>query len=513
MQSLSRRRFLRRALTAAPALLIRQSPVRFSTNPFTLGVASGYPLPDGVALWTRLAPSPLLGGGMGPESVLVNWEVSTDDRMANVVRRGTAVAASEWAHSVHVEVKGLEPDRWYWYRFHAGNEESTMGRTRTAPEVAASPDGLRFAFCSCQQYEHGYYAAYRHMVEDEPDLIIHRGDYIYEEDWGTKIRRHSAPEPATLEDYRNRHAEYRSDPDLQAAHATCPWIVTWDDHEVDNDYAGLVNEHLRPREWFRQRRAAAYRAYYEHMPVRSMQTPLGEQCRLYTNVRFGQLAEFQVLDDRQYRSPQACPPPAEGGSRVVNELECPELADPSRTLLGDRQERWLFRNLDRSEARWNVLAQQTLMAEYDRTPGPGRSFWTDGWDGYPAARQRILTFLAERKPSNPFVIGGDVHAFWACDLKTDFRDERAPAVASEIVGSSITSQSGLTAEIGEELKKDNPHVHYANGDAKGYALVDLRQADAITKLRAVDDVTDKNSGISTIGTYIIESGRPGLQRI
>ncbi len=510
MRTVSRRRFLVATASAAPAVLIRQSPVRFSTNPFTLGVASGYPLPDGVALWTRLAPEPLVGGGMGPESVLVNWEVATDDRMANVVTRGTALATAEWAHSVHVEVKGLDPDRWYWYRFHAGDEESSTGRTRTAPAASTNPAGFRFAFASCQQYEHGYYAAYRHMVDDNPDLIVHLGDYIYEEDWGPKIRRHSAPEPTTLEGYRNRYAEYKSDPDLQAAHAACPWLVTWDDHEVDNDYANLVGEQLRPEEWFRRRRAAAYHAYYEHMPLRSTQTPHGEFLPLHTNVRFGQLAEFQVLDDRQYRSAQVCPNPGEGGSATVS--DCPERLDPSLTLLGDEQEQWLFRNLDRSEARWNILAQQTLMAELDRTPGEGTSFWTDGWDGYPAARGRLLDFLAERRPSNPLVIGGDVHAFWVCDLETDFRDEHAPAVASEIVGSSITSSSDLTVERGEALRRDNPHVHLANGEKKGYALVELGQTNATAQLRALEDVTNANSGISTLASFVIEDGRPGLQR-
>lgn len=510
MRSISRRRFLQQTVAAAPALLIRQTPARFTTNPFTLGVASGYPLPDGFALWTRLAPAPLLGGGMSPEPVRVGWEVATDDRMSSVVRRGTALATSDWAHSVHVELKGLDPDRWYWYRFHVGDEESVIGRARTAPEPDSSPSLLRFAFASCQDYEHGYFSAYRHMMADNPDLVVHLGDYIYESDWGPKIRRHSAPEPVTLDDYRNRWAEYKSDPDLQAAHAACPWLVTWDDHEVDNDYANLSSEELRPREWFRRRRAAAYKAFYEHMPLRSNQTPLGAYLPLHTSVRFGQLAEFQMLDDRQYRSPQACPNFGEGGSAIVS--NCPERFDPSRTLLGEAQEAWLFRNLDRSEARWNILAQQTLMAEFDRTQGEGTTFWTDGWDGYPAARTRLLNFLAEREPSNPFVIGGDVHSFWACDLKTDFRDENAPPVASEIVGSSITSMSNLTAELGEDVVREYPYVHLANGEPKGYALVELAPSSAITRLRAVDDATDVDSGISTLASFAIEDGRPGLQR-
>jgi alkaline phosphatase D len=447
---------------------------------------------------------------MDPAPVLVDWEIASDDRMANVVKRGTARATAEWAHSVHVELKGLDPGRWYWYRFHVGDEESGIGRTCTAPAADAMPERLRFAFGSCQQYEHGYYAAYRHMVADDPDLVIHLGDYIYEEDWGPKVRRHSAPEPVDLDDYRNRYAEYKSDANLQAAHAACPWLVTWDDHEVDNDYANLSSEDVRPEEWFRRRRAAAYRAYYEHMPLRNQQKPMGAYLPLHTNVAFGELVEFQVLDDRQYRSPQVCPNPGEGGSATVS--ECPERLDPSLTLLGEAQEGWLSRNLGRSRARWNVLAQQTLMAEIDRTPGEGTSYWTDGWDGYPAARSRLLDFIAESEVPNPFVIGGDVHAFWACDLKTDFRDEHAPPVASEIVGSSITSASNLTAERGEALKGENPYVHYANGDIKGYGLVDVDGQKAVAHMRGVDDITNADSGVSTVGSYALENGKPGLQR-
>jgi len=271
-----------------------------------------------------------------------------------------------------------------------------------------------------------------------------------------------------------------------------------------------VGEDLRPREWFARRRAAAYHAYYEHMPLRNQQNPMGAYLPLYTHIAFGQLVEFQVLDDRQYRSQQVCPHPGEAGSATVS--DCPERLDPSLTLLGETQEAWLLRNLDRSTARWNVLAQQTLMAEIDRTIGEGASYWTDGWDGYPAARARLLGFIADKELSNPLVIGGDVHAFWACDLKPDFRDEHAPPVASEIVGSSITSSSNLTLERGEALKTDNPYVHYANGEIKGYGLVDVDRNKAVTQLRGVDDITDPDSGASTVRSYALEDGKPGLQR-
>ena len=508
----SRRHFLKSTAAAAPALLIRQSPVRFSTNPFTLGVASGYPLPDGFVLWTRLAPVPLMGGGMPRSPVLVDWEVASDDRMANVVRSGSALASPDWAHSVHVEVEGLEPARPYWYRFHVGSEESIIGRSRTAPLLESTPERLRFAFASCQHYEHGFFSAYRHMIADELDLVIHLGDYIYEEEWGdVRVRAHEAPEPVTLEDYRNRYAEYKSDKDLQAAHAAAPWLVTWDDHEVDNDYADLASEERHPEAWFRRRRTAAYRAYYEHMPLRRSAAPLGEHMRLYTEVAYGELARFQVLDDRQYRSPQVCPSPGEGGSNIVT--ECPERLDPSLTLLGEAQEAWLHRNLDRSTARWNILAQQTLMAEFDRTPGSGRAFWTDGWDGYPAARARLLEFIAERAPGNPLVIGGDVHAFWVSDLKTDFRDEHAKTIASEIVGSSITSVSSLTDERRAAIQKDSPHLQYGNSVRRGYVHVEITEERAQADLRGVSDVTDPASGIVTLASFVIEDGRPGPRKI
>jgi alkaline phosphatase D len=506
-----RRHFLKSTAAAAPALLIRQSPVRFSSNPFTLGVASGYPLSEGFVIWTRLAPVPLMGGGMPPSPVVVEWEVASDDRMANVVRNGSAIASPDWAHSVHVEVEELEPERPYWYRFHVGSEESAVGRSRTAPLLESTPERLRFAFASCQHYEKGYYSAYRHMIADEPDLVIHLGDYIYEgKASGVRVRRHAAPEPVTLEDYRNRYAQYKSDTDLQAAHAAAPWLVTWDDHEVDNDYADLASEELHPEAWFRRRRTAAYHAYYEHMPLRRSAAPLGEHLRLYTEVAYGELARFQVLDDRQYRSPQVCPRPGEGGSNTV--ADCPARLDPSLTLLGDAQEAWLHRNLERSTARWNILAQQTLMAELDRAPGPGRAFWTDGWDGYPAARARLLEFIAESAPRNPLVIGGDVHAFWVSDLKTDFRDEHAKPIASEIVGGSITS-SGMPEERRAAIQKDNPHIQYGNSARHGYARVELTKERAQVDLRAVGDVTDPDTGIETLASFEIEDGRPGPREI
>ncbi len=508
----SRRKFLicTAGLAAAIPLARLLAQPRFERYPYTLGVASGYPTQQGVVLWTRLAPEPLAGGGMPQAAVEVAWEVAADEAFRRIVARGTAIAAPEWAHSVHVEVTGLEPARWYYYRFHSGGAVSPAGRTRTAP--APGPvERLRFAFASCQQYEQGYYVAYRHMAAEDLELVIHLGDYIYESSWGRNhVRKHGTGEPTTLEEYRNRYALYKSDDDLKTAHAASPWIVTWDDHEVDNDYAADRSRDLDPPEEFLARRAAAYRAYYEHMPLPKRMQPRGPDMRIYTRAGFGALATFHVLDDRQYRSYQVCPRPGRGGSNVVSGAECPERLDPALTLLGAEQERWLYEGLAASPARWNVIAQQTLMAQADRKPGEGQSFWTDGWDGYPRARERLLGQLAERRVANPVVIGGDMHMSVVADLKTDFDDPKAPVVATEFVGTSITSQ-GMSQKAIESWRADNPHIHYANSTRRGYTTLELTAKRCITRLRAVNE-KDPDSPVRTSAAWTVEDGRPGAQR-
>jgi alkaline phosphatase D len=484
---------------------------RLASTPFTLGVASGHPLPDGVVLWTRLAPDPLHGGGMPEVPVTVDWEVAADERFQRPVQSGRGRAVPHFAHAVHVEVRGLEPDRWYWYRFRLGEHLSPTGRTRTAPALGATPDRLRFAFASCQHYEQGFFTAYRHMVADDLDLVVHLGDYIYESSWGAHhVRTHDAPEPVSLDDYRERHALYKTDPDLQAAHAAYPWLVTWDDHEVQNDYADDRSQNLDAPAWFLARRAAAYQAYYEHMPVRRAAFPFGPHLRLHTRVSYGDLADFHVLDDRQYRSHQPCPRPGRGGSAVVE--DCAARLDPKLTLLGEAQEQWLMANLARSRARWNVLAQQTLMAQLDRKPGPGQSFWTDGWDGYPAARRRLLQFLDRAKPANPLVIGGDVHAFWVADLKPDFDDERSPTVATELVGTSVTSQVNRTQAEQDALRADNPHIKYGDLTRRGYVRMEITRAQARADLRGLEHVRTREAAVQTMARFVVEDGRPGAQR-
>ena len=509
----SRRRFLLSAAVlagAAPLNRLLAQP-RFERDPFTLGVASGYPTPERVVLWTRLAPDPLAGGGMPPAGVEAGWEVATDRAFRNIVRRGKESAVPEWAHSVHAEVTGLTPGREYFYRFHAGGATSAVGRTRTAP-AADGAERFRFAFASCQQYEQGWYSAYRHMAQEDLDLVVHLGDYIYESSWGrVHVRKHDAGEPVTLQEYRNRFALYKSDADLKSAHAAFPWIVTWDDHEVQNDYADDRSQFLDPAELFLERRAAAYRAHYEHMPLPASMRPRGREMRIYTRATYGALADLHVLDDRQYRSHQACPREGRGGSNVVLPQACPELRDPSRTLLGAAQERWLADGLAASRARWNVIAQQTIMAQVDRKVGEGQAFWTDGWDGYPRARERLLSTIAGQRVANPVVIAGDVHMYAVADLKLDFDNPASPVVATEFVGTSITS-AGPTAKQTEAWRADNPHIHFCNGTQRGYTTIELTPRRCTARMRAVGNATDSAAGVRTLASWTVEDGKPGAQR-
>jgi alkaline phosphatase D len=492
----------RRFLQSLGALAVCKK-LRAQSCPFSLGVASGYPSPSSIALWTRLT-------GLDPSPVMVKWELAADDAFKSVVRSGEALAQAEWAHSVHVEVQGLEPERWYWYRFMAGDAQSRTGRTRTAPLPTKVGGHMRFAFASCQQYEQGYFGAYRHIVADDPDLLVFLGDYIYESSWGRElVRSHGTPEPYSLEDYRARHALYRSDPDLQEAHAACPWVFTWDDHEVDNDYADDRPEDGMDRESFLLRRAAAYRAYFEHMPLPPRMQPQGPRMQIYGQLDWGTLARFYILDCRQYRSWQACPrPKRRGGSNTVDVESCTRIGAPGRTMLGRAQERWLERELGESRAAWNVIAQTTAMAQFDQKPGPGRRAWTDGWDGYPAARERLLSTFKSKSVANPVVIGGDVHCFNVSQLKLDFDNPDAPLVASEFVGTSITSQAWSQERMNQYLA-DNPHMLLGDSRYRGYVRVEVTPQRWTADLRIMETVRKRDAPCSTLATYVVDDGIPG----
>lgn len=485
--------------------LVQQQP-SFSEYPFSLGVASGDPAADGVVLWTRLAPKPLEGGGMGQEDVEVAWKVAEDEQMTTVVREGTTVATSDWAHSVHVEVEGLKPDRWYWYQFKAGSEVSPVGRTRTAPTRDALPDKLRFAYASCQHFETGLYTAYEHMAREELDLVIHLGDYIYEGAGRDKtVRKHVGPEIKSLDDYRNRHAQYKTDQALQAMHRAVPWLVTWDDHEFDNNCAGAISEELEvtPEE-FLMRRVNAYKAYYEHMPLRRAALPNGPDMLLYRRIPFGQLAEFFVLDTRQYRSDQPCDD--------RNKEPCPEVYDEERSLMGHEQEKWLYDGLAASQGKWNVLAQQVMMARVDFAAGEMATHSMDQWPGYEANRRRVLKCFHEREISNPIVITGDIHSNWANNLIADFDNLDSKVVGTEFVGTSITSGGNgmLVSPRAAPVLAENPFVKFHNAE-RGYVCCEVTPKQWRTDYRTVEYVDRPGAPLQTRKTFVVEDGKAGAQ--
>lgn len=494
------------ALLALPpdiAQFVRGNP-RFPSTPFSLGVASGDPAPDGVVLWTRLAPDPLNGGGMPPERVEVGWRIAEDDRMRNVVRRGKAVASPQTAHSVHVEVSGLRPDRPYWYQFDAGNEQSTLGRTRTLPLSTAAADRLRFAFVSCQNFEMGYFTALHHLAAEDLAVAFHLGDYIYENTGRAgQIRRHTGGEPRTLDEYRRRYALYKTDADLQEAHAAFPWVVTWDDHEVDNDYAGAASEERVSVEAFLRRRAAAYQAYYEHMPLGRGARPRGAAARLYRGFQYGRLASFFVLDTRQYRSDQPC------GDGPL----CAGALDPATTMLGAAQERWLFDGIRRSPARWTVIPQQIMMARVDRAQGPDLRYAMDQWSGYEVARSRLFHALSAARTKNAVVLTGDVHSNWVNDLTLDFDNPKAPIIATEFVGTSISS-GGDGLDLPDNIKPvlaENSFVKFYNGQ-RGYVACEVTPKQTRADYKVVDFVTRLGAPVRTRASFVVEDGKPGAVR-
>ncbi|MCC7010457.1 MAG: alkaline phosphatase D family protein [Acidobacteria bacterium] len=493
-------------LPAASTRVLTQ--MAFAEYPFTLGVASGDPLPTGVVLWTRLAPKPLEGGGMPMANVEVGWEMARDAAFASIVQKGAAVARPELGHAVHVEVDGLDPGRDYFYRFRVGRELSVTGRTKTAPASGASVDRLRFAVCGCSHFEAGYFTAYRRIAEERFDFVFHTGDYIYEgrDDGGRNealARRHAGQEIYTLVDYRNRYAQYKLDADLRAAHASAPFIVTWDDHEVENDYAGDLDENDTPPEVFLLRRAAAYQAYYESMPVRHQALPSGPAARLYRRFQFGTLIDLSVLDTRQYRSNQAC----EHGQP----FECAELRDPGRTMLGAEQERWLFDHLADVRCRWTVIGQQvpTFARDLPDASAPN-GFRVDKWDGYPAARDRLFAQLVETRAPNPIVLSGDVHQHYGADLKRDFRRPESETVAVEFTNSSISSGGNGTARAANwtEIQRVNPHLRY-HSNRRGYIACTATPETMRADFTVLEQVTTPGAPARIDGSLVVEAGRPG----
>jgi alkaline phosphatase/alkaline phosphatase D len=502
-----------RGASAAPEL----DTARLTEDPFTLGVASGDPLPDSVVLWTRLAPAPFeADGGLGAQRVAVQWEVSTDKWFAFVVRRGVAYTHPEYGHSVRVDVGGLTPGSRYYYRFRTGAWISPMGRTRTAPAAGAFTPSMRLAAVACQAYHDGYYTAHRHLAQEDVDLVLHLGDYLYEYpvDQAGGARRYTDVtlpdafnrETVTLTDYRMRYALYKSDPDLQAAHAAHPFAVTWDDHERENNYAGAVDERGGPPGRSLARRAAAYRAYWENQPLRAAQLPKGPDAQLYRRLRWGNLAQFDILDTRQYRSDQAYgdKPHAPG----------PETDDPARTLTGDAQERWLLDGWRSSDVLWHVMPQQVCFSQRKFEQGAGARLSMDAWDGYRASRARVVAGAKAAGLANWLVLTGDVHVGYALDIKDDFDDPGSATLGTELTCTSVAS-GGNGAERPsnwDAFMAANPHMKFYDG-RRGYVRVEIGRHTARADFRIVSTVTKPGDPVTTAASFVTEVGSPGLQRV
>lgn len=497
------------AAEIAPGLT--RSRLNWADDPFSMGVASGDPATDGFVLWTRLAPDPVHAeststlAGLGDDAVEVTWEISEDPAMRKILKSGKTLATPQLGYSVHVEVHGLNPNQWYWYRFQVGDAISPIGRTRTSPTRDQKVEQLRFAFASCQHYEAGLYTAYEHMVAEELDLILHLGDYIYEGPAGkNKLRQHNSPEIVSLNDYRNRYGLYKSDANLKAAHAYAPWLVVWDDHEFDNNCAGLISEELwvDPRE-YAIRRSNAYQAYYENQPLRSAAMPNGPDMRLYRDVAFGNLASFAMLDTRQYRSDQ---PNGDRAGKIEGAV-----LHPKATMLGKAQEAWLNAHLEDSTARWNILGQQVMVGRVDRTAGEDKSYSMDQWSGYDAPRKRLLEQIKRLPSANTVVLTGDIHSNWANELYVDFDRLEAGPVATEFVGTSISSGgNGYDhAKQEKELYSENPFVKYHNAE-RGYVSCTVTPNAWKTFYRTVEYVDRPGAPLKTRAEFTVEHGKPKL---
>ena len=501
----------------ADATLLRHAwaTPRFKATPFSLGIASGDPATDGFVIWTRLAPEPLKrGGGMPARPVGGSWEIAADEAMTRRVASGTATARPEHAHSVHVEVAGLEPGRDYFYRFEVGGAWSPVGRGRTLP-APRSADRITVVSAGCQRYEDGHFTAWRHIATDRPNLVIHYGDYIYEykaiapgTDRAAQVVRSMPGAPGkclSLDDFRNRYAIYKLDPDLQAAHAAAPFVTSFDDHEVENDWAGFVSENSDvSRAAFANRRSAAFKAWYEHMPLRKSQAPRGPDILAYRRLRIGDLAQFDILDTRQYRSPQVC----DAGWAV-----CPAAREKARTMLGRRQEEWLRSGLSMPRARWHVLAQQVPMARHDRNPDPAvLETNMDKWDGATAARDRLFSAVNEAAIARLVVLSGDVHQNRAYELHRDFDAPARSPLGVEFVATSISSggDGRATPANAAKLLEINPHLKFVNAE-RGYVRHTISRDTWTADYVTVGKVSSPDGRPRVRTRFVVESGDVRLQ--
>ncbi|MET0248977.1 MAG: alkaline phosphatase D family protein [Sphingobium sp.] len=499
-------------LIGAPAIL-RAQPW-FAAYPFSLGVTSGDPAPDGFVIWTKLAPQPLEPhGGMPMTPIPVKWEVAADERFASIVASGEATAWPDLGHSVHVEVAGLQPDRPYWYRFILGADRSMRGRARTLPLPSASPANLKFAVAGCQNYEHGYFTAFRHLArEDNLAFIYHYGDFIYEytqrgagyDEDGlpvAQVRQHIGQDCHDLTDFRLRYAQYLSDYDLQAARAQHTWFPTFDDHEVQNNWTGDKNWKGVPPQVFRFRRQAGMQAWYEYMPVRAAMMPRdGLINNAWREARFGTLASIDFLDTRSFRSDQPC----DDGFKPY----CPGIDDAKSQVISANQESWLTRNLTRGQTKWNCVAQQVMMMSLDRrrrADEPEKIYNIDTWAAYTAQRSRLLGRMGGL--DNVVVLTGDEHQNFASILT-----DRDKPVAVEFVATSISSGGdGSDLRAGSDtIFRNNPELKFLN-DQRGYLVCDVTPDAWTTHVRVMDQVSAPGGAIRTRASLTVPRGSPQLQ--
>lgn len=496
--------YLGRSQAAAP-------PPKFKTHPFSLGVASGDPDDHSVVLWTKLAPEPLIpGGGMPPRPIEVAWEIASDEHFKKVIQKGRTIAAPQLGHSIHVTPEGLPSDSWFYFRFQVAGHTSATGRTRTMPAIGAQVDSLKIAVTSCQNFEQGLFTAYEQMKADAPDLVFHLGDYIYEyaRSIRKKTRLHLGPEITSLDDYRCRYAQYRSDKHLQEMHAACPWLVTWDDHEVDNNYANDISEQRGVSVTdLLTRRAHAYQAYYEMMPLRERSLPHGPRLDLYRRASFGSLAEFHILDTRQYRSDQ----PNGDRRKPLNQ----SARNPKNSLLGKAQRNWLCQGLSKSSATWNILPQQVMMGlQGHGKDDQEKTFNMDSWSGYAAEREFLLRFISEQKIANPIILTGDVHTNWANELRIDDLKAELPLVASEFVTTSLSSggDGSETYSTIDAFKAANPCIKYHN-NRRGYLLCTITPESYQADFMTIDFVTKPDGTTTKAKSLLVEKGRPDILEV
>lgn len=516
MQQFERRQILGGlgALLAAP-LAGQTPPPRIGGDPFTLGVAAGDPSARGFVIWTRLAPRPTEPlQGLEPLPYPVRYEVADDQGFQRIVAKGETLARPELGHSVHVTLDGLQPGRPYHYRFEAGGAVSPVGRARTLPAAGAAVDRVRLAVAGCQDYQSGLYTAYADIAAADVDALFHYGDYMYEGgpvasrmNWNTgnveaSVRLHDGAMTFSLDDYRRRYSLIRRDRDLQAAHASTAFLMSFDDHETVNNWVGdLAGD--TPPEIFRLRRAAAMQAWYEYMPVRADALPVNGLSGPWRQYRFGRLLDARLLNTRNFRTDQPC------GDKFGS--FCPEVNRPDAQVIGRAQEAWLVQGLKADPARWNALLQQIMMMDLDRARSETRGINTDSWAGYAVPRDRLLDALGG--VPNLVVLTGDEHQHFAGEVRKTGEAPEAPARAIEFVTTSISSGSDGSGERKEhaEILRRNPGLKYVR-DERGYALMTVTPDGWQNEMKVVDTIRRPGGKASTAAAWRVPAGTSRLER-